>query len=107
MLYARFNHPDNGWPSEREYTIKVGLQVGERYEVKHVSMGQSYTSIYLTDIEGSFNSVQFDFEEADGTPLDIYDDPKILSIFLNGTILPGNYDDLYDMWTSHERGYVK
>ena len=79
MLYARFNHPNNGWPNEREYAKNAGLQVGEKYEVEDVSMGGSYTSIYLTEIEGVFNSVQFDFEEADGTPVDIYDDPRYCS----------------------------
>lgn len=76
MLYAKFNYPDNGWPAERGYAESMGLKVGERYEVEHVSMGGSYTSIYLTDIDGVFNSVQFDFEEADGTPVDIYDDHR-------------------------------
>lgn len=74
MLYAKFNYPDNGWPAERDYAESMGLKVGDRYEVEYVSMGQSYTSIYLTDIEGVFNSVQFDFEEEDGTPVDIYND---------------------------------
>ena len=76
MLYAKFNYPDNGWPGERGYPESKGLEVGKRYELEYVSMGQSYTSIYLTEIEGVFNSVQFDFEEEDGTPVDIYDDPR-------------------------------
>ena len=38
-------------------------------------MGQSNTSIYLKDIKGVFNSVQFDFEE-DGKLIDICDSPK-------------------------------
>lgn len=75
MLYAKFMYPDYGWDSDVEYAKKVGLKVGERYEVEYVSMGQSNTSIYLKDFEGSFNSVQFEFEE-DGIPIDIYRSPK-------------------------------
>ena len=76
MLYARFNHPDNGWPAERGYAENAGLKVGEKYEVEFVSMGGSYTSIYLKNIDGNFNSVQFDFEEEDGTKVNIYHDDR-------------------------------
>lgn len=60
----------------REYAKNAGLQVGERYEVEDVSMGGSYTSIYLTDIDGVFNSVQFDFEDENGIEVNIYKDPR-------------------------------
>ena len=76
MLYARFNYPDNGWPSERGYAESKGLKVGERYEIEFVSMGGSYTSIYLKNIDGVFNSVLFDFEEEDGTEVNIYKDAR-------------------------------
>lgn len=75
MLYAKFMYPDNGWDVDVEYAKKVGLKVGEKYEVDYISMGQSNTSVYLKDIKGVFNSVQFDFEE-DGKPINIYDSPK-------------------------------
>jgi hypothetical protein len=75
MLYAKFMYPDNGWDVDVEYAKKVGLKVGEKYEVNYISMGQSNTSVYLKDIKGVFNSVQFDFEE-DGKPINIYDSPK-------------------------------
>ena len=75
MLYAKFMYPDNGYNSDKEYAEKMGLEVGERYEVANVSMGGSHTSIYLKDIKGVFNSVQFEFEE-DEKPIDIYRDPR-------------------------------
>lgn len=75
MLYAKFMYPDNGWDVDVEYAKKIGLKVGEKYEVDYISMGQSNTSVYLKDIKGVFNSVQFDFEE-DGKPINIYDSPK-------------------------------
>ena len=56
-----------------------GLKIGELYEVSHISMGQSYTSIYLeTPKEGTknpFNSVIFEFYEY-GEELDIYSDSR-------------------------------
>ena len=75
MLYAKFMYPNYGHDYDEEYAKKMGLKVGERYEVENVDMGQSYTSIYLKDIRGNFNSVQFEFEE-DEKPIDIYDDPR-------------------------------
>ena len=75
MLYAKFMYPNNGWDGDVEYAKKVGLKVGEKYEVECLFMGRSHTSIYLKDLKGDFNSVQFDFEE-DGIPIDIYDNPK-------------------------------
>ena len=75
MLYAKFVYPDYGYDCDIEYAKKVGLKVGERYEVEDLSMGGSHTSIFLKNIDGSFNSVQFEFEE-DDMPIDIYRSPK-------------------------------
>lgn len=95
MLYAKFMYPDNGWDSDVENAKKVGLKVGEKYEVEYLSMGQSNTSIYLKGIQSIFNSVQFDFEE-DGKPINIYDSPNIIRIItLKKFILRRN------IWISH------
>ena len=75
MLYAKFIYPDYGHDCDVEHAIKVGLKVGEKYEVENLSMGGSHTSIYLKDINGAFNSVQFEFEE-DGKPINIFNSPK-------------------------------
>ena len=75
MLYAKFMYPNYGYDCDKEYVKKVGLKVGERYEVEDISMGGSHTSVYLKDIKGSFNSVQFKFEE-DEKSIDIYRDPR-------------------------------
>ena len=74
-MYAVFNHPDHGYPSQGQAAIDAGLVVGERYEVEHVYMGQSNTTIKLVGF-GLRNSVLFDFENDDGTPCNIYTDPK-------------------------------
>lgn len=75
MLYAKFMYPDNGHDCDVEFAKKTGLKVGEKYEVEDLSMGGFHTSIFLKDIDGAFNSVQFEFEE-DGKPIDIYDSPE-------------------------------
>ena len=75
MLYAKFMYPNCGYDGDKEYAKKMGLKVGERYKVEDISMGGSYTSIYLKDIKGSFNSVQFEFEENE-KPIDIYRDHR-------------------------------
>lgn len=76
MLYAIFSHPKAGFDFDIEYAEKMGLEKDEKYEVDYISMGQSHTDIYLKDIEGCFNSVQFKFQEANGAPVDIYRDPR-------------------------------
>lgn len=75
MLYAKFMHPDSGRECNKKHAEKVGLKVGERYEVEDIIMGGSSTSIFLKDIEGSFNSVQFEFEE-NNMPINIFEDPR-------------------------------
>ena len=76
MLYAKFMYSDSGYASDIEIAKNAGLKIGQRYEVEDLSMGQSYTSIYLKRIGGPFNSVQFDYEEEDGMPVNIYEDKR-------------------------------
>lgn len=68
-LTAVYNYPENG------YRHATQLEVGKEYIVDSVDMGRYYTDIFLSDIDGCFNSVQFDFFE-DGEPIDIYSSPK-------------------------------
>lgn len=75
MLYAIFMYPENGYDGDIKRAQDANLQLGARYEVTDVAMGQSSTSIYLANIDGVFNSVQFDFEE-DGVSIDIFSDPR-------------------------------
>lgn len=76
MLYARFTYPDNGWDADVERAKEAGLKVDEKYEVENISMGQSNTKIYLKEFTGCFNSVQFEFEEENGAPVNIYKDRR-------------------------------
>jgi uncharacterized protein (DUF4213/DUF364 family) len=69
VLTAIYNYPENGYRPAEE------LVVGQEYEVEDVSMGQSYTSIFLKGYTGVFNSVQFDFYE-NGKPHDIFRDSR-------------------------------
>ena len=83
MLVAKFKLPF-GWKEEEVKEKYPELMIGNKYEVEYISMGQSYTSIFLVGYENHcYNSVFFDFEE-DGEPIDIYRSPKYnpyLSIF--------------------------
>lgn len=63
MLYAIFMYPEYGYNSNIEDAKRVGLKVGEKYEVEDLSMGQSSTSVYLKGIKGYFNSVQLSYED--------------------------------------------
>lgn len=73
MLYAKFDHPEAGW--DRGEFCKKNLTIGNMYEVEYVSMGQSYTDIYLKGYKVPFNSVNFTFFK-NGEEWDIYSDPN-------------------------------
>lgn len=72
---AVFLYPENGTKYDQEKAMKCGLEKGKEYEVSHIVMGQSSTSVYLEEFKGPFNSVHFGFMEA-GKPLDIFRDPR-------------------------------
>lgn len=65
VLTAVYAHPENGHAPARN------LEIGKEYVMTNVSMGRYFTDIELADINGVFNSVQFDFFEG-GKPVDIY-----------------------------------
>lgn len=75
MLYAKFMYPENGYDVDIEEAERYGLEIGKKYEVEYLSMGGFHTSIFLKNINGVFNSVQFDFFE-DEQEVDIYRNPK-------------------------------
>ena len=64
MLIARYMHPDNGRPNERE-DAKNRLEVGRSYKVTRIDVVQSYTTVWLQGLGDGlcdgFNSVHFDF----------------------------------------------
>jgi len=64
-----------GYEYDQKRAAEYCLELGERFEVESISMGQSHTSIYLKEFPIGFNSVFFSFEE-NGMPLDIYGDPR-------------------------------
>lgn len=72
---ARFMYPNNGRAFDKERAYTAGLICGVDYDVESISMGQSITYICLSGLNGTFNSVQFDFYE-DGSPINIYRDMR-------------------------------
>lgn len=60
-LYARYIEPNAGYPFDKENCQRY-LTLYDKYLVKYVDMGQSYTSIVLEQFPNiTFNSVNFDF----------------------------------------------
>lgn len=80
-IYAKFVHPNSGY-DKGEFARSKGLVVGDSYFVEYISMGQSYTDIYLRGygdkLSDGFNSVYFEFfEDAECTiHIDIYSDAR-------------------------------
>lgn len=75
MIYARYIYPNSGYPQDRQEVSEL-LEVGNRYLVESVDMGQSYTTIFLDGFKRGFNSIYFEFEEEDGSPVNIYKDRR-------------------------------
>lgn len=74
MVLAKFAYPEYGYQSDQETANKY-LTVETSYELDHVNMGQSHTTVYLRGFSPGFNSVHFTFSE-NGNPLDIFRDPR-------------------------------
>jgi len=74
MVLAKFAYPEYGYQSDQD-TVKKYLKVDEEYELEHVDMGQSHTTVYLRGFSHGFNSVHFTFSE-NGNSLDIFQDPR-------------------------------
>jgi hypothetical protein len=74
FVYAQLVHPEYGYDMDKENAKK--LDVGEYYEVAHISMSQSSTTIQLKDVNGGFNSVQFEFFDKNKKKIDIYSMPE-------------------------------
>ena len=76
-VYAVFKYPENGWDADIKQAKEAGLIVDKRYEVWDVDIGSWHTNVYLCDVSGVFNSVQFEFEDELGRKVDIYQRPDI------------------------------
>lgn len=50
--------------------MKTGLEIGKYYIVSNISMGQSYTSIFING--KSYNSVLFEFYDSNYKEVNIY-----------------------------------
>ena len=74
MVLAKFTYPKYGYQYDQD-TAKKYLKVGTKYELDHVHMWQSSTTVYLRGFSPGFNSVHFTFSE-NGNTLDIFRDPR-------------------------------
>lgn len=75
-LFAVVTCLTHGYDHDKKQMAKHNLQLGDRLEVRTVSMGQSSTSIGMVEPNEWFNSVNFRFETEEGYPVDIYRDPR-------------------------------
>ena len=77
MIYARLMGMLSGYPSDVQKLADVGLGVGELYEVAHVRIGGWSSEVVLIDYVGvSFNTVNFEFVDADGNMISLLDLPS-------------------------------
>lgn len=71
-LYAKFTCPENGTEYDRRRLSVTGLSLGQLIPVAECTVGDFHTDVWLQGFYGSFNSVNFDFLDEMGTPVDIY-----------------------------------
>lgn len=76
MLYAICVCVDNGYPIDQEKLNKNNIEIGDRFKVEDVFMGQSSTRLALEGFKDAFNSVHFKFEDESGSEVNIYRDPR-------------------------------
>lgn len=75
MLYAKYVDPQCGFEEDKLRCRKY-LILNELYEVDEIHMGQSKTDVFLKEVPGTFNSVNFDFYDEFGKAIDIYSDSR-------------------------------
>lgn len=75
-IYAIFKYPENGYNCDVKAAKDAGLVVGEKYELHNACVGGFHTDVYLEDVDGSFNSVQFEFVDELGNDVNIYKMPE-------------------------------
>ena len=76
MVYAKFMDPDAGYRGDIGYAKNQRLVVGNRYEVDSIVIGSYFTEVWLKGFQYYFNSVQFEFEDENGKPVDIFTHPR-------------------------------
>jgi len=72
--FAKLVNPDLGYDHHKEMVKQLNKDT--LYKVEGISMGQSSTSIKLEGFKPPFNSIQFEFLDADNNILDIYNMPE-------------------------------
>lgn len=74
MITAKFNHPNSGDNGDAEQALRF-LEVGGEYTLNYVSMGLTYTTVWVSGCNRGFNSVLFDFYE-NGKKVELQDYPE-------------------------------
>lgn len=76
MIYAVFMYPENGYTHHQEVCRNIGLVIGHPYEMKRIDVGDSSSTVYLSDFpKQALNSVHFEFcefVEGEKVPVDVY-----------------------------------
>ena len=71
-IFAVFNHPDYGLHHHRSEVRAAHLLPGAHYELHDADVGTCFSTVSLSGIPCSFNSVHFDFVDEENRPVDIY-----------------------------------
>lgn len=75
-LNAILSNPHNG--RDCEYESVSQFEIGQKFEVEWVHVGNSQSHFKIVDLDNWFNTVQFEFCDDDGGPVDIYSDSRWL-----------------------------
>ena len=69
-LIALLTHKDWGYRGDMESVSNYPLNAV--FEVENISIGQSHSSLELVGIDSIFNTINFDFFDDDGNPVNIF-----------------------------------
>jgi hypothetical protein len=74
ILIAKLTHKDYG--TEKDVANMKNIAEGTVFGVTDIHMGGSKTIVYFDGFPNACNSIQFDFFDLDGNPVDIYQDTR-------------------------------
>ena len=84
MIYAKFVYPDAGMNYDVQHTQDIGLAFGSLYAVDRIAIHGFHTDVWLKGFDESFNSVQFEFVDGLGEPVDIFTHPRSIHMYEGG-----------------------
>lgn len=71
-IHAIVKSVTNGYEYDKKLLESLSFEVNDMFEVDRIEIGRSSTKVFLTNYKQQFNSVHFDFIDAEDNDIDIF-----------------------------------